>query len=478
MLWLAATGSGWSAPTRDLISPTGWQLAAPAPEDATLNQAATPPEAGSTAVLRVTVTKESAPFYATQLIQSIDAPIPAGDRIVYRFRARATNANPVRAVIEQSATPYQSYAEAQLQLTQNWTTYTIAGVSPGLAAGASHACLQVGARAGEMDFADISVQDTGPDPATLAAQAAVQPAAVASRIRRYRMADFTVKVLDAKGRSVPGAAVTMRQTRHAFLFGCNIFLLNPADTSPEQIAYQKQFAALFNYATLPFYWGAFEPVQGQPQFARLTAMAQWCVQHGITPKAHPLVWHEVYPHWAPADPDATIPLLHARVTSIVTRMNPLVRYYDVVNEASAGALGYTPANGESRWVIRDGAAHVVETALGWARSAGAGSGDTFIYNDYNTGDTNIAMLRQMQADGKLPDVIGIQSHMHTGVWPLTKLWTVCQDFAQFHRPIHFTETTVLSTDIPRGLGYQHGDATDWKTTTQGEANQAAYVTKF
>ena len=88
----------------------------------------------------------------------------------------------------------------------------------------------------------------------------------------------------------------------------------------------------------------------------------------------------------------------------------------------------------ARWIQRDGAAAVVGTALDWARAAGQGAGDTFLYNDYNTGPANVALLTQLQKDGKLPDAIGIQSHMHGGVWPMTQVWQTCERFAQFGAP--------------------------------------------
>ena len=157
----------------------------------------------------------------------------------------------------------------------------------------------------------------------------------------------------------------------------------------------------------------------------------------------------------------------------MTHYRGLIHYWDVVNEANSP----DPGTGEGAWIQRDGAATVVGTALGWARAAGRGARDTFIYNDYNTGDENVGLLTQLQQDHHLPDAIGIQSHMHAGVWPMTQVWRVCQRFASFGIPLHFTETTVLSG--PTRLHDPNGPAaTDWLTTPAGEAAQAAYVTQF
>lgn len=44
-------------------------------------------------------------------------------------------------------------------------------------------------------------------------------------IEAHRKGDTTIAVVDAAGRPVSGAKVQVRQTRHAFLFGCNAFVL-------------------------------------------------------------------------------------------------------------------------------------------------------------------------------------------------------------------------------------------------------------
>jgi hypothetical protein len=69
----------------------------------------------------------------------------------------------------------------------------------------------------------------------------------------------------------------------------------------------------------------------------------------------------------------------------------------------------------------------------------------------------------------LYDVIGIQSHMHGGYWGAQRAWEVCEQFSKFKKPLHFTETTVVS-----GPGSDKG----WLTTPEGEENQARCVTDF
>ncbi len=451
----------------DLLAPGGWGLSAPHPGDAAL---VTQGDRDT-----VTVKTPSDPFYLIQIVRDIPAAVAEGHRVRMHFFARSAARNPIRATVEKNGPPYTAAVNRTLALTPNWQEFTLRGEAPGFGPRGLSAHLQMGQQAGTVEVRGITVTDEGLDPALIQAQAALQPAALRARIERYRKGTLTVRVVGRDGRPVPGASVRLTQTRHAFLFGCNFFGLDLADTSPSQKAYQSEFTGLLNYATLPFYWGAFESVEGKPDYARLQAMAAWSIAHGVVVKGHPLVWHEVWPSWAPAAPDAAIPLLHARVADLVPRYRDTIHIWDVLNEAN-GAAGQTPPNGEGNWIKRDGPAPVVETALSWARQAGRGLPETFLYNDYDTGEGNVALLTQLQKDGRLPDVVGLQSHMHGGEWPLTKVWSVCQTFAQFQRPIHFTETTVLSG--PRRDNPANATLTDWNTTPEGEARQAEYVAQF
>ncbi len=461
-----------AAPTPPgLLAPGGWHLAAPHPGDARLQEQAGPD--GPAEI--ITVTTPSQPFYLEQMVRDVPPAVPAGHLLKLRFEARSATRNPVRVTVEQNGPPYAAALELSTTLTPEWKAFTLNGASPGYGPGGLSVHFQAGQQAGVVEVKKITLTDLGLDPQIAAANTALEPKAIEARIKKYRMGQLTIQAADSDGRPIPNARVEIRQTRHAFLFGCNAFGYDPADGSPAQKAYQSQFTALFNYATLPFYWGSFEPAPGKRDDAKLQAMADWCLAHGIIPKGHPLVWHEVWPSWAPDTPDAAIPLLHARTTDLVSRYK-FIQFWDVVNEAN-GAASFSPPNGESNWIKREGPASVVETALGWAREAGQGRLETFLLNDYDVGSANFALLTLLQRDGALPDAIGLQSHMHGGVWPLARVWAVCQRFSSFGRPIHFTETTVLSGPT-RTVDFKAPYPTDWNTTPDGEAAQAEYAVQF
>lgn len=130
---------------------------------------------------------------------------------------------------------------------------------------------------------------------------------------RHRIAEATVTVLGPDGRPLRSTEVTVAQTRHDFLFGnigfdfiplANGETGDPAAAPPpfggagsrlDELA--ERWFELFNQATLPFYWGGFEPVAGRPDTERLRRTAQWFVDRGVVVKGHPLVWHTLTAPW-------------------------------------------------------------------------------------------------------------------------------------------------------------------------------------
>lgn len=309
--------------------------------------------------------------------------------------------------------------------------------------------------------------------ALLAAASVPPPADLAASIEAHRKGDVLVEVT-AGGEPVAGARVEIRQVRHAFLFGANIFGLRPADASPAQKAYQERFEALFNYATLPFYWGFYERERGQPDEARLRAMAAWCRAHGIRVKGHPVLWHEAFPSWVTPD-EPLEPLVAKRIAETVGGFRGLVDGWDVVNE-SVAAPEYEPANPWSLFVRRTGPTEVVDRALRQARAADP---DAFlVVNDFKIVPEYERQLDELKRRGAPVQAIGIQSHMHGEEWPFEKAWEVCETYGRLGLPLHFTELTVLSGPKETPMADYHRNREGWDTTPQDEAHQADYVERL
>jgi endo-1,4-beta-xylanase len=293
------------------------------------------------------------------------------------------------------------------------------------------------------------------------------------RIDKLRKGQAVLRPVGPDGQELPpGVRLQVNQTRHKFLFGCNIFKLGLCRTPEDNAAYEKHFAGLLNYATLPFYWWAYERRQGRPDDEHTETVVRWCDAHGVAAKGHPLAWNWMDPPWLAGTPEEVMRLQIERVGRCAERFRGKIDIWDVVNEATA----YDRAELRQRApkltaaIAQTGVGPYVRRAFAAARQANARA--TLLINDYITSrayaEKVIAELVD-EAGKPLYDVIGIQSHMHGGYWGAGQTWDVCERFAGFGRPLHFTETTVVS-------GPKKGSA--WSTTPEGEQSQAKAVTEF
>jgi len=81
-------------------------------------------------------------------------------------------------------------------------------------------------------------------------------------IDRNRKSDAEITLTDA----APGSVIQVKQTSHSFVFGANIFNFNQLGKKEYNDKYKVLFGSLFNRATIPFYWKAFEPEPDKPRF--------------------------------------------------------------------------------------------------------------------------------------------------------------------------------------------------------------------
>jgi len=294
-----------------------------------------------------------------------------------------------------------------------------------------------------------------------------------TRIEKHRKGDAVLRLFGPDGKPLPsGLNVKIEQNQHKFMFGCNIFKLGRCRTPQDNDAYEKQFAALLNFATLPFYWWNYERQQGEPDDDRTEEIVRWCKAHSITTKGHPLAWNYAQPPWLPKEPDSAMLLQLNRVERCVRRFKNEIDIWDVVNEAThydrPGCKERAPILTEA--ISKIGIGAYVRESFKSARKANPKA--TLLINDYRI-DPSYAekVISQLVDESGQPlyDVIGIQSHMHGRYWGALKAWEVCEQHAKFGKPLHFTETTVVSGPKAKQ---------NWITTPEGESSQAEQVTEF
>jgi len=292
------------------------------------------------------------------------------------------------------------------------------------------------------------------------------------QIDLHRKADATVIVKDRTGKPVPGATVKVEQQRHEYLFGCNLYRWGQIPDEGREQAYRRQFADLFNSATLAFYWWLYETERGKPDYEYTDRVCDWCEENGIACKGHPLVWNFDVPEWLPDGPEEIGRLSDARVTDVVSRYRGKIDIWDVVNEVSQ--FDNFP-NRMTDWISGVGAETYVKSALRAARQANPEA--TLLVNDVTKHPAHVQFLAQLLEDAPgLFDAAGMQTHMYDYVYPPLHLWGSCEGYREAGVPLHFTETTVLSAVPTQEGGWTSKGALT--TTPEGEQWQADYVERL
>ncbi|WP_460806558.1 endo-1,4-beta-xylanase [Micromonospora zhanjiangensis] len=302
---------------------------------------------------------------------------------------------------------------------------------------------------------------------------------VTEPIRRHRTAQVTATVT-ANGAPLPDREVLLQQTGHQFLFGCTDFE-SPADAEtaePAADAPAGRWLELFNFATLPFYWGRFEPVRGQPDPARLLRTARWLTTRGCVVKGHPLAWHTVAPEWLLDLSNAEIAqALTARIEREVAGFAGVIDAWDVINEAVIMPIFDRYDNGITRVCREMGRIPMIRMVVDAARAANPQA--TLLLNDFDMSAAYECLIEGVLEAGIRIDALGLQSHMHQGYWGEEKTLGVLDRFSRFGLPIHFTETTIVSGHLmpPEIDDLNDYQVAQWPTTTDGEQRQADEITR-
>jgi GH35 family endo-1,4-beta-xylanase len=285
-------------------------------------------------------------------------------------------------------------------------------------------------------------------------------ALTSERIREHRTGPATITVRDGAGKALAGARVSVRHTRHAFLFGANICGWEQFGDHRDR-EYLSHFRELFNYATLPFYWPLYEPEQGRPNYAHTEAVMAWCKANHIEMKAHTVLWNNEngIPPWS----DGKLPgaaVQEKRVRDLLGRFAGDIRYWEIVNE---------PVNQPG---IDIGPPHH------WAREAAPEA--QFVLNEYGIvweGHPEFFhFCAKAIQDGVPIDALGFQAHapLHMA-FPADRVWAILDNYATLGKAIHLTEFTPGSNGLTvQGAPWRGA----WTAEQQAEYAEVFYRTCF
>ncbi|MBK1876692.1 endo-1,4-beta-xylanase [Pelagicoccus mobilis] len=241
--------------------------------------------------------------------------------------------------------------------------------------------------------------------------------AAAERIEQHRKGDFTLKVVDADGASIPFARIQSEMTRHAFEFGSafSTFAITE-DSSNGEMLRQKTVELFnsggpFNHMKWKAWAGDFGPSWTEE---KLIEALSWAKGQGLSLRGHVLVWpgrshlpksiQDLIPE-DPAGADPSIKQLAIdHIDAITTATKDYVTEWDVLNEPY------------DNHVLMD--AFGKEVMVDWFERARLNLPEHALYlNDYNILSTNTAhqnhyeeTVRYLLDNGAPITGMGMQGH--------------------------------------------------------------------
>lgn len=295
---------------------------------------------------------------------------------------------------------------------------------------------------------------------------------------QHRKGQRTIRVLDAQGQPVTKKNIEIRQKQHEFLFGCGAFdiqayLLNLV---PFKTPFYEKRAQLwldvFNYATVPFYWGLFEHKEGEPMtdFTKITV--NYLREHDVTLKGHPLCWHTECADWLLQYDNPTIMEKQlGRIQREVSDFKGSIDMWDVINEVVIMPKFNKYDNAVTRICNEYGQVGLVKKVFDEARKYNPNA--TLLINDFNTSPEYEHLISDCLDAGVEFSAIGIQSHQHQGYWGKEKLLDVLERFSKFNIPLHFSENTILSGELvpPEIEDLNDFQVEDWPSLYELEEQQ-------
>lgn len=288
-------------------------------------------------------------------------------------------------------------------------------------------------------------------------------------IDRNRKADCALTVVDAQGKPLPGATVSVRQENHDFVFGCNGLMAG--GLGEDDAEYERLFAQLFNLVTTTLCWSVTEYEPGKfrfkegvkdmfrrPPIDRMIAFAQ---RNGLKLKGQPLLADSWYPDWASRDAETLKKQIVNYFHKVAEHCGDKLDIVDVVNEAFC-CPGRNPD-----FCLLDKEFSFVD----WAFEAIRGvfpdktllelNEATFV--NEGRSEEYFQLARRLLDGGKPLQAVGIQFHMFNREGVMRhiagehleprNLARVYERFNELNLPLYITEVTVPSNfEATRGQG--------------------------
>ncbi len=295
---------------------------------------------------------------------------------------------------------------------------------------------------------------------------------------KHRKVTKKLRITDINNNPLSDQDIGIHQKNHKFLFGCGAFDFIPAVMQGGE-PWQKitdSWLEIFNYATLPFYWGGYETEEGKPNSDALMKTAQYLNSKDVRVKGHPLCWHTACADWLMKYDNSTIMKKQLeRIDREVSGFKGVIDMWDVINEVVIMPIFDKYDNAITRICKEKGRVGLIKAVFERAHENNPDA--VLLLNDFNTSINYEILIDGCMNAGVPISAIGIQSHQHQGYWGSEKLMEVLERFSSFGLPIHFTENTLISGEIMPAhiVDLNDWQVEEWPSTPEGEERQAKEI---
>ncbi len=415
------------------------------------------PDDRTTTILRLATKKSLEKPWLIQTTAKVNTAVNKGDTLLAVFSARGEFIPDGEAkcifVVEESKEPYRKSVAFRVEVEKEWRKfyvpfqamqdYPVGSAQMSFQAGFSPQIIQIAdlkvinyrnaVKSGELPYTPLTYRGR--------ADTADWRKDADERIEKYRKATLSIRVHSAKGKSIGGAEVRIRQISHAYGFGSAVDAAALFAEGSDGEKYRSIVESSFNKVTLEndLKWPQWE-ANKQPALDALT----WLSERNISVRGHNLLW----PGWKnlPKDIEGLAgdpPKLRSRILDHIreqaTVLKGRVTEWDVLNEPYS--------NTDVQKILGDG---ILVDAFKAARDADPKA--RLFVNDYGIlshggADTEhqdgyYKTIKTLRAAGAPIGGIGMQGHFDDELTPPTKVWDILDRFSDLGIPIQITEHDI------------------------------------
>ena len=236
-----------------------------------------------------------------------------------------------------------------------------------------------------------------------------------TRIELHRKTDIQIEVVDTNGQPVEGAGVEINMHRHKFRWGTAVVANRINSNSSDNQIYRQKLLENFNSTVFEndLKWPAWEGAWGSNLgWGQAEPALDWLQANNLAVRGHYLSWGTLsgVDGYGPNNPNNDVSMIQGplfdHIQDKLATSNDRVAEWDVINHP----IGWGPTTYSDLWGLG-----FYSTLINFSRANALPGTEMWINEDNILNGGNIAneyeqLLIFLDADGALPDGIGIQGH--------------------------------------------------------------------